>query len=72
MFENNLKEFDKKIALNGTTKIIDDNFGIPSKIYKITIKLFNEESCEKFIKNMFNSEKNNSNITITKSIQELK
>ena len=50
-----LSEFDKKIAINGTTKIIDDEFGIPKRIYKVTVKFLNEDSCDKFIKNMFDN-----------------
>lgn len=72
LFKNELKNFDKKIAINGTTKIIDDNFGIPKKIYNITVKLLNEDSCDKFIKNMFDNGRLNPNITITRSLSELK
>ena len=45
--------FNKKIALNGTNKMIDDEFGIPKKIYDLTVKLFNNSSFEKFLDNMF-------------------
>ncbi|MBQ4647355.1 MAG: DUF452 family protein [Candidatus Gastranaerophilales bacterium] len=72
LFNEILKDFDKKIAINGTTKIIDDNFGIPEKIYKITVKLLNEDSCDKFIKNMFDNGKLNPNITINRTLEELK
>ncbi|MBQ7287984.1 MAG: DUF452 family protein [Candidatus Gastranaerophilales bacterium] len=72
LFKKDLFDFDKKIAINGTTSIIDDNFGIPEKIYKITVKLMNEDSCDKFIKNMFDNGKLNPNITITRSLAELK
>ena len=72
LFKNILADFDEKIAINGTTSIIDDNFGIPEKIYKITVKLLNEDSCDKFIKNMFDNGKLNPNITITRTLQELK
>ena len=72
LFKKYLQDFDKKIAINGTTKIIDDNFGIPEKIYKITIKLLNEDSCDKFIKNMFDNGKLNPEITITRELSELK
>lgn len=72
LFKKELDNFDKKIAINGTTKIIDNNFGIPEKIYKITVKLLNEDSCDKFIKNMFDNGKLNPNITITRSLDELK
>ena len=63
--------FNKKIAINGTNKIIDDNFGIPKKIYNLTVKFFNETSCDKFIKNIFNGNIN-SEIKITNTIEELK
>ena len=72
LFKNELKDFNKKIAVNGTTKIIDSNFGIPEKIYKITVKLLNEDSCDKFIKNMFDNGKLNPNITISRSLEELR
>lgn len=44
------KNFDKYIAINGTQKPIDDEFGIPKAIYDLTIENFNELSCSKFIK----------------------
>lgn len=72
LFEKELRDFDKKIAINGTSKMINNDFGIPEKIYKITIKLFDKTSCEKFIKNMFKYEKNNPQISITKTLEELK
>ena len=49
-------KYDKKIAINGTLKPIDDNFGIPERIYNLTLKGFSEAGAEKFIKNMFNIE----------------
>lgn len=72
LFKDKLNDFNKKIAINGTNKIIDNDFGIPEKIYKITTKLLNEDSCDKFIKNMFDNGKLNPNITITRDIEELK
>ncbi len=65
-------EFDSKIAINGTCKIVDDNFGIPEKIYKITTKFLNEDSLDKFIKNMFKGGELNPEITITRPLKELK
>ncbi len=65
------KDFDKKVAINGTGSIIDNNFGIPRRIYDITIKLFDETSLLKFINNMFDGQKPD-NITITRSFEELK
>ncbi len=71
-FYNIFNNFDKKIAINGTTKVIDDNFGIPEKIYKITVKFLNEDSLDKFIKNMFKGGSLNPEITITRTLAELK
>ena len=70
-FKNILDLFDKKIAINGTFQIVSDDFGIPKKIYHITAKLLNENSREKFIKNMFKNGTINPNITITREIKEL-
>ncbi len=42
--------FDKFIAVNGTQKPIDDNYGIPKTAYDLTVENFNENSCAKFIK----------------------
>lgn len=75
-FAKILNNFDRKIAINGTNKIVDNNFGIPEKIYEITAKSLNESSLEKFIKNMFKGGLNNSplnpEIKITREVAELK
>jgi len=71
LFYDILKDFNKKIAIAGTLKIIDNQFGIPEKIYNITIKFFSAESVAKFIKNMFDN-LTVPEITITKSTDELK
>ena len=70
---NNYKEFksfDKFIAINGTLKPIDDEFGIPSMIYNLTVDNFNELSCSKFMKKI------TTNIDLkdycSRSIEELK
>lgn len=47
-------KYEKKVAINGTLKPIDDDFGIPRRIYDLTIKGFNPKGAEKFIQNMFN------------------
>ena len=70
IFSNVLNNFDKKIAIAGTQKIIDNNFGIPNKIYNCTVKFFNDKSKEKFIENIFLNEKQN--FKISKSTNELK
>lgn len=72
LFYQDLINFDSKTAINGTTKIIDNNFGIPEKIYKVTVKFLNEDSLDKFINNMFNKGKLNPEITITRTLEELK
>ena len=48
-FYDEFKNFDKFIAINGTQKPIDNNYGIPVEIYNMTIERFNEQSCKKFI-----------------------
>lgn len=72
LFKEYFDDFDKKIAINGTKKIIDDNFGINKKIYDVTIKCFSESSCDKFLQNMFENRNLNSKIKIDKSIKDLK
>lgn len=76
LFKKELLGFDKKIAINGTNKIIDDDFGIPKKVYKVTVKYLNEESKDKFILNMFkgglNKKRLNPNIKIDRPLEELK
>lgn len=46
---------DKFIAINGTPKPIDDKYGIPERVYKLTLRGFNETTCKKFMERMFNS-----------------
>ena len=62
--------FDKKIAINGTNKMIDNNYGIPKRVFDITIKSLNEENLNKFILNVF--EKIPVDFKISKNIEELK
>lgn len=71
-FKNIFNSFDKKIAINGTKKIIDNNFGIPEKIYDLTLKTLNKENLEKFIKNMSISEEFYKNLKISREIEDLK
>lgn len=49
-------KYDNTVAVNGTLKPIDNKFGIPERIYELTIRGFNEQGAEKFIKNMFDKE----------------
>ncbi len=53
LFYDCFGKIDKYIAINGTPKSIDNQYGIPEKIYKLTLKGFNENSCRKFIERMF-------------------
>ena len=46
-------KYDKKIAINGTLKPIDNKYGIPVKIYDLTLKGLTKESIKKFTDNMF-------------------
>lgn len=46
------KNFDKLTAINGTQMPINDNYGIPSSVYDLTVNNFNEFSCAKFVKKM--------------------
>ena len=48
--------YDRKIAINGTLKPIENNYGIPERIYDLTIRGFNEKGRERFIKSMFGAE----------------
>lgn len=46
-------DYTSKTAINGTLKPIDDNYGIPKRIYDLTLRGFSPRGAEKFIKNMF-------------------
>lgn len=49
----NLNNIQKNIAINGTLKIIDNNFGIAEKIFNATLNNLTSESIKDFFKNMF-------------------
>ena len=53
ILNNYSSHFSKKVAINGTLKPIDSEFGIHPKIYDLTIKGFNEKGRERFISSMF-------------------
>lgn len=67
---NEFKSFDKFIAVNGTQKPIDDEYGIPPMVYNLTVDNFNELSCSKFMKKI------TTNVDLkeycSRSVQELK
>jgi biotin synthesis protein BioG len=46
----------KSIAINGTQKPIDAEFGINPKVYKLTLDNFSESVRDKFFENMFGSD----------------
>lgn len=48
-----LKKIDFSVALNGTERPVDDQYGIPCKIYKLTEKGMNEQGRKKFFSRMF-------------------
>ncbi len=47
------QDYDSKTAINGTIFPINNEYGIPERIYDLTIKGFNEKGAKKFINNMF-------------------
>ena len=53
LIDQSLCPYLQAVAINGTLKPIDTNFGIHPKIYDLTIKGFNEKGREKFINSMF-------------------
>lgn len=55
-------KYNSTTAINGTLKPIDDKFGIPSRIYDLTIKGFSPKGRERFIKSMFENTENLPNI----------
>ena len=57
-------DYDFRTAINGTLKPIDDKFGIPKKIYDLTLRGFSPKGAERFIKNMFSN-----NLTPTLSLK---
>ena len=68
LFGSIFDDFNSKIAINGTPEMIDDEFGIPKRIFALTLKRFNEESAKKFAQNMFGE----TLITPKRSVEELK
>ncbi len=58
--------YAKKIAINGTSLPVNDNFGIPEKIYDLTINNFNDTTKRKF------AQKIGMNSELTRTNEELK
>ena len=46
-------DYISRTAVNGTLKPVDNKYGIPVKIYDLTLKGLNPEGAEKFVQNMF-------------------
>ena len=73
-----LFEFGKlnsSTAICGTPLTIDDNYGIPERIYNLTIRGFSETSSQKFMERMFIEKpdiKTFSNRTFESKLSELK
>lgn len=70
LFYDELKYFNKKVAVNGTFFPINNDYAIPEKIYDLTLNNFNETSCKKFLRRMFVNKEMNFNFDRT--TQELK
>ena len=51
-FMDKIKNIKKSIAINGTLKIIDDKFGISTKIFDATLKNLNKNTINDFFNNM--------------------
>ena len=56
-------EYKSKTAINGTLKPIDDKFGIPKRIYDLTLRGFSLKGAERFIKSMYSDASDNINHT---------
>lgn len=50
------KDFNSKLAINGTTTPVDDNFGIPVKMFELTLKHAQKGLEGKFYQNVFLTE----------------
>lgn len=55
-FRQIFKDFHSKIAVNGTITPVDDNFGIPVKVFELTLKHAQKGLQEKFYRNIFLNE----------------
>ena len=56
LLKNNLPEFDKKIAINGTPYPVDDKFGIPQKPFLLTLRHAKTGLEGKFYQNIFDKQ----------------
>ncbi len=56
LLRNLFFDFDYKIAINGTVTPVDNDFGIPVKMFELTLKHASTGLGGKFYKNVFNTE----------------
>ena len=56
LLRDKFKDFDCKIAINGTVSPVDDEFGIPVRMFELTLKHAQKGLEGKFYQNVFNSE----------------
>lgn len=56
LFKNLFSDFEYKIAINGTISPVDNEFGIPTKMFELTLKHAKVGLEGKFYKNVFQSE----------------
>ncbi len=68
---NKFKNIKTAIAINGTLIPINDNLGIPEKIFNLTLQHLSEENYVRFFKNMFAGDADLSKIS-TRSIENKK
>ncbi len=66
---NNIKY---KIAINGTLKIIDDRYGIPTKIFNATLNNLSETTIKSFFQNMGYADFKTPNRDFASQLNELK
>lgn len=71
IFAPRIENLRRSVALNGTLKPIDDNFGIAERVYNLTVKNFSDSSCKKFIQNM-TAENSNQTLTVKRDFDNIK
>lgn len=56
LLKDKFKDFNRKIAINGTIYPVDDEFGIPHRTFDLTLKFAQTGLEGKFYKNVFNND----------------
>ncbi|MDD3593043.1 MAG: DUF452 family protein [Candidatus Gastranaerophilales bacterium] len=67
----NLPDFDLKIAINGTLKPIDKTYGIPPKIFELTLNNMTLETAVKFRRSLFRNEEDFQNFNKNLPVRSL-